>query len=30
MQLSAAQLMCCSMCQVQVSTDRGFFGKTII
>lgn len=28
MQMSAAKFMCCSMCQAQVSADRGFFGNT--
>ncbi len=27
MQMSVAKFMCCSMCQAQVSADRGFFGK---
>lgn len=30
MQMSVAKMMCCSMCQAQVSADRGFFGKRFI
>lgn len=29
MQMSAANMMCCSMCQAQLSADCGFFGKRL-